>query len=81
VVNAARFSSAEDRAQNMMAAMQSRAVIEQAKGIIMARERCTPDQAFQVLVKASQHRNMKLRDVAGAIVRATRTADGGRAGA
>src|SRR4051794_21842925 len=81
VVNAARFSSAEDRAQNMMAAMQSRAVIEQAKGIIMARERCTPDQAFQVLVKASQHRNMKLRDVAAAIVRATRAVDGGRTGA
>ena len=81
VANAARFSSAEDRAQNMMAAMQSRAVIEQAKGIVMASERCTPDQAFQVLVTASQHRNLKLREVAAAIVRATRTADGGRAGA
>lgn len=71
VSNAALYSSAAERADNMVAAMQSRAVIEQAKGIIMATRHCTPDEAFAYLVKASQQRNRKLRDVAMAIVSST----------
>src|SRR3954449_1438540 len=71
LANAARYASTAERAENMAAAMQSRAVIEQAKGIIIASRHCGPDEAFAVLVKASQHRNMKLRDVAAAIVTAS----------
>jgi AmiR/NasT family two-component response regulator len=48
--------------------MENRAVIEQAKGIIMGQRRCTPDQAFAVLTKLSQDSNRKLRDVASALV-------------
>jgi two-component system, response regulator / RNA-binding antiterminator len=40
-------------------------------GIIMARERCTTDHAFDVLRRASQRTNRKLRDIALEIVRST----------
>jgi GAF domain-containing protein len=61
-------------AQHMQAAMESRAVIEQAKGIIMGHRRCTPDEAFQILTELSQDTNRKVRDVAEALVtRAVRT--------
>lgn len=68
VANAASYASTAERAEQMAAAMQSRALIEQAKGIVMATRRCSPDDAFTFLVKASQRRNVKLRDVAAAIV-------------
>jgi GAF domain-containing protein len=71
VANAARYSSAEDMAQQMRMAMKSRAVIEQAKGIIMAREHCDPQQAFTILTRTSQTRNVKLRDIAEDIVDAS----------
>ena len=48
--------------------MQSRAVIEQAKGILMGARRCTSDEAFDLLVRLSQDTNRKLRDVARAVV-------------
>jgi GAF domain-containing protein len=53
----------------MQAAMASRAVIEQAKGILMERHKLTEDQAFTVLTRASQNTNIKLRDVADELVR------------
>jgi ANTAR domain/GAF domain len=55
-------------AADMQAAMASRAVIEQAKGVIMAQNRCTADEAFEILRRASMGRNVKLRDLAGNIV-------------
>jgi len=48
--------------------MESRAVIEQAKGIIMGDRRCGADEAFAILTKISQDSNRKLRDVAAALV-------------
>ena len=42
----------------------SRAVIDQAKGILMERFRLTPDAAFQALARVSMATNTKLRDVA-----------------
>jgi GAF domain-containing protein len=54
--------------QHLEAALASRPVIEQAKGIIMAGEGLTPDEAFDVLRRASQRENRKLRDVASDIV-------------
>jgi AmiR/NasT family two-component response regulator len=48
--------------------MESRAVIEQAKGIIMGERRCSADEAFRLLSKLSQDSNRKLRDVAAALV-------------
>ncbi|MCW2667572.1 MAG: hypothetical protein JWN57_2534 [Frankiales bacterium] len=55
-------------AEQLQSAMQSRAVIEQAKGILMGQRRCTADEAFDVLVHLSQAGNRKLRDVAQALV-------------
>ena len=55
-------------AEQLQQAMQSRAVIEQAKGILMGTRRCTPDEAFNILVELSQRSNRKLRDVAAALV-------------
>jgi AmiR/NasT family two-component response regulator len=48
----------------MRQAMASRAVIEQAKGILMERYKITAEQAFTLLTHASQRSNVKLRDVA-----------------
>jgi ANTAR domain len=49
-------------------ALESRAVIEQAKGILMARVGCDADEAFAMLSRASQARNVKLRLVAAQLV-------------
>ncbi len=48
----------------LMLAMEHRATIEQAKGIVMAAADCTPEAAFAVLVQQSQFENRKLRDIA-----------------
>lgn len=53
---------------NLQVAMQSRAVIEQAKGVLVASLRCSPEEAFAHLAKQSQHTNRKLRDIATEIV-------------
>lgn len=45
-------------------ALESRAVIDQAKGVLMAAHAITADQAFQLLVERSQHENVKLRELA-----------------
>ncbi|RLP93553.1 ANTAR domain-containing protein [Micromonospora sp. BL4] len=68
VANAQRYDSAAALAEQMRNAMRSRAVIEQAKGIIMERRRCSADEAFAVLAKISQDSNQKLRDVAETLV-------------
>ncbi len=56
------------RLGNLQAALLTRAVIGQAQGILIERERITADQAFDILRRASQHLNIKLRDVAQALV-------------
>ncbi len=55
-------------ARDMAEAMRTRAVIEQAKGIIMADQRIDADAAFEQLVRLSQHANIKLREVARRLV-------------
>jgi AmiR/NasT family two-component response regulator len=62
------YESTRDLAQNLDMAMQSRAVIEQAKGILMSQRRCDATEAFSLLAAASQRSNRKLRDIAQAIV-------------
>ncbi len=52
-------------------AMESRATIEQAKGILMAAEHCSPSAAFDILTRASQRQNRKLALVAAEIVERT----------
>ncbi|MEV7606926.1 GAF and ANTAR domain-containing protein [Paenarthrobacter sp. NPDC089322] len=55
-------------AANLRAAMASRTVIDVATGIIIAQNRCTQAEAVELIKKASSNRNVKLRDVAQAIV-------------
>jgi GAF domain-containing protein len=68
VANVAAYWTALDSSVNLAAAMQHRGVIEQAKGILMAAHRCTPDEAFTLLRQRSQVANRKLRDIAIDIV-------------
>jgi AmiR/NasT family two-component response regulator len=54
--------------QNLQGAFGRRAVIEQAKGILMSRHSLDADQAFTMLRDHSQHNGHKLVDIAQAIV-------------
>jgi GAF domain-containing protein len=62
------FDASRQLAQQLEEAMASRAIIEQAKGVLMAQSGCTADEAFERLRSASQRENVKLRDVAARIV-------------
>ena len=69
LANAAAYWGAYDLSHQMTEAMQSRAVIEQAKGMLMAQSSgLTSDEAFQLLARASQRENVKLREIAQRIV-------------
>lgn len=50
----------------------SRDIIGQAKGILMEREGIDDEAAFAMLRQASQTQNIKLREIAAAIVETTR---------
>jgi len=54
--------------QSLQGAFGRRAVIEQAKGILMARHAIDQDQAFQMLRQHSQRNGRKLIDIAEAVV-------------
>jgi GAF domain-containing protein len=71
LLNAAVYAGALDEVAQMHQALASRASIEQAKGIIMAKQGCSPDEAFTVLVTMSSRTNRKLRDIAQIIVSET----------
>ena len=55
-------------AEQLQTAMASRAVVEQAKGVLMSRHGCTAQEAFEALARRSQESHRKLRDVAQAVV-------------
>ena len=67
--NASAYWEASQLSQQLTEAMRSRAVIEQAKGMLMARSpELSPDDAFDVLRRASQRENVKLREIAQRVV-------------
>jgi GAF domain-containing protein len=68
LANAQVYSDAVQLNENMAQAMSSRSSIDQAIGILMADGGRTPELAFQLLVRASQRENRKLRDIAGEMV-------------
>jgi GAF domain-containing protein len=68
VVNALLFWEARDLADNLQTALAGRAVIDQAKGILMGQQRVDADAAFDMLRRASQRENVKLRDIAQRVV-------------
>ncbi|THA26254.1 ANTAR domain-containing protein [Streptomyces sp. RKND-216] len=60
-----------DEVGQLQRAIESRAVIDQARGMVMVMCRCTPHSAWDVLVEVSQRTNTKLRTVAGSLVATT----------
>ncbi|MGY2067472.1 ANTAR domain-containing protein [Blastococcus sp. SYSU DS0619] len=68
VSNMYLYETAVERAEHLQAALEHRAVIDQAKGILMERHKLTPDQAFRLLAGVSMETNTKLRDVAARFV-------------
>lgn len=71
VSNAKVYTDAVALTRQLQAALESRAVIDQAKGILMARTGVDADAAFDELRRQSQTRNVKLRAVAQEIVDST----------
>jgi hypothetical protein len=69
-----RAQALETEVEQLRAAMASRAVIEQAKGILMLLTSCREQSAFDLLGHISSHTHRKIRDVARAI---TESAAGG----
>jgi GAF domain-containing protein len=68
VANAHLYETTAALADQMKQAMESRAVIEQAKGIIMREQSCDANEAFDTLVRMSQQSHVKLRELAQRIV-------------
>lgn len=71
LANAQAYWDARELSIGLGEAMKSRAVIEQAKGVLMGAEGIDEDAAFEMLTAASQRENIKLRDVALRIVENT----------
>jgi GAF domain-containing protein len=65
-----RLAERAEMTEHLQAALASRAVIDQALGVIMTQQRCSPDEAFDLLRGISQTRNVKVREVAVEIVTA-----------
>jgi hypothetical protein len=69
----------QDEVTTLREILEHRAVIEQAKGVLVGTMNIDPEAAFELLVKQSQHTNVKLREVAQSIVDdASRRAQVGR---
>lgn len=66
----AAFQDLRASNDNLKIALESRTLIGQAEGIVMAQQHISADQAFEVLRRASQRANRKVRDVAGDVVAA-----------
>jgi len=65
---AVRMARHRDTAAELKAAMRSRTAIDLAVGILMDQNRCSQEEAFRILTAASNHRNIKLRDLAAELV-------------
>ncbi len=65
---ALRLARHRDTAADAVAALKTRTTIDLAVGMIMGRNNCSQQQAVEILKSASSHRNVKLRDIAAAMV-------------
>jgi len=65
---AVRLAGHRDTEADLAAALESRTTIDPAVGIVMAQNRCTQQQAVEILKSASNHRNIKLRELAAELV-------------
>ena len=67
--HAAVAYAGSQKKSGLVRAVETRQLIGQAQGILMERKKITADEAFALLVAASQSTNVKLREVADALVR------------
>ncbi len=67
---AVRLAERTEMSEHLQRALASRAVIDQAIGIVMGQNRCTADEAFDVLRSISQNRNVKLHHIAAEMITA-----------
>lgn len=65
---AVRIAATQAANRDLLQAMQSRSIISLASGILMGQSRCSQAEAFALLTRASNNRNIKLRDVAEEIL-------------
>ena len=65
---AVRFAHSSETAANLKASLETRTAIDVAVGIIMAQNRCSQVEAFELLKSASSARNVKLHVVASGVV-------------
>jgi len=72
LANARVYWRTQRLADQLEQALLTRGMIEQAKGIIIAEQGGSADEAFQLLVTASQRSHMKLHDVATGLVERAR---------
>uniref|UniRef100_UPI003F49378F ANTAR domain-containing protein n=1 Tax=Amycolatopsis sp. CA-293810 TaxID=3239926 RepID=UPI003F49378F len=63
-----RYQQAHHTTEELQGALVRRAVIEQAKGILMALHQIPAEEAFKLLVERSQRENVKVRDLAGRFI-------------
>lgn len=68
LANAETYAASVHLAEQLREALSSRGVIDQAKGILMAQQGWTEEQAFEALRAISSRRNLKLRLVAAEMV-------------
>jgi GAF domain-containing protein len=68
LANTRTYSECSDKIRQLQEALESRVIIEQAKGVLMATNSCSPDAAFEMLKQRSQRENRKIRLVADEIV-------------
>ena len=66
--NSLLYSQSVRLSEQLQEALDSRAVIDQAKGILIEREHVGPDEAFDMMRRASQNLNIKVREIAQRIV-------------
>jgi GAF domain-containing protein len=78
LANAQAYWDAHELSARLGDAMKTRSVIEQAKGMLMAAQHCDENEAFEMLVRASQRENVKLREIAARIVKAATDQPAGR---
>ena len=73
IANAATLAASRATITQLREAMLSRSIIEQAKGVLMARERIDAETAWEYMVRISQRSHRKLRDICSDIVQKAST--------
>ena len=65
---AVQIANHKDLSEDLRRAMESRTAIDVAIGIVAAQNRCSQEEAFGILRRASSHQNIKLRELAERLV-------------